>query len=103
MAAHVEADQFFMVNGKYMFDPAKLPEAHASCLKQTRKHLVQGDYVFVSNTFTQRWEYQPYLDLAAELDVPVQVIEVHGEFKSVHSVPEETLTRMRNRWEPHTI
>jgi predicted kinase len=97
----VEADQYFMQNGQYVFDPKLLPAAHADCQKRARKHLEDGKQVYVSNTFTQRWEYQPYLDMAAELGVKVQVIDVHGDFGSVHNVPDETMTRMRNRWEPH--
>jgi len=98
---HFEADQYFEQSGQYVFDPKLLPAAHADCLARTRMALTAGAHVFVSNTFTQRWEYQPYLDMAAELGVKVQVIEVHGDFGSIHNVPDETITRMRNRWEPH--
>ncbi len=98
-----EADQYFEKGGEYVFDPKLLPAARADCQSRTRKHLEAGRVVIVSNTFTQRWEYQPYLDMAAELGVKVQVIEVHGDFGSVHNVPDEAMTRMRNRWEPHNV
>lgn len=96
-----EADQYFERDGSYKFDASKLKEAHQWCQAITEHNLKNGGAVFVANTFTQRWEYQPYLDMAKELGVKVQVIDVHGDFGSIHGVPEETMTRMRNRWEPH--
>lgn len=102
VAIVVEADDFFYrETGQYQFDPSKLKDAHADCLKRAREGLMRGMHVFVSNTFTQRWEYEPYLRMAAEEGVPVQVIEVHGDFGSIHNVPDEAMARMRARWEPH--
>jgi predicted kinase len=98
----VEADDYFMRDGGYRFDPSELPAAHADCQRRTRQYLELGAHVYVANTFTQRWEYAWYLDVAKELGVAVQVVEVHSDFGSVHNVPVETMTRMRNRWEAHT-
>ena len=68
-SAHFEADQYFVRGGKYNFDPSKLKDAHADCLARTRKAMVEGKHkrVAVSNTFTMKWEVQPYIDLAKEL------------------------------------
>lgn len=96
-----EADQYFETTEGYKFDPSKLKEAHEICQKRTREWLEKGHTAIVSNTFTQRWEYEPYLRMAAEEGVPVQVIEVHGDFGSIHNVPDEAMARMRARWEPH--
>lgn len=98
---HVEADQFFEQGGHYKFDASQLGIAHADCLMRTRTALEAGIHVYVANTFTQRGEYRPYLALAEGLGVAVQVIDVHGEFGSIHNVPDAVITRMRNRWEPH--
>jgi hypothetical protein len=57
--------------------------------------------VVVSNTFTQEWEMQPYYDLAKEHGYRVYSIIVenrHGGVNS-HGVPQETLERMKNRFE----
>jgi predicted kinase len=96
---HVEADMFFVRGGKYRFKPHDLPRAHAWCERQARQHLEAGTSVVVSNTFTRRWEMQPYFDMAAELGVPVEVIVATGTFKNVHGVPEYAIQRMRERWE----
>jgi predicted kinase len=97
---HLEADMFFeRSDGSYHFDPAKLAQAHAWCQGAVRHELRQGADVVVSNTFTQRWEMQPYLDMAQELNVPVKVVVMNGRFKNVHNVPEQAIERMRARWE----
>jgi predicted kinase len=99
---HFEADQYHMVGGEYRFDPAKAKKAHEWCQACTAAILAKRQYdVAVSNTFTQRWEYQPYLNMAKEAGYDVQVIECHGPWKNVHNVPDEVLAKMRQRWEPH--
>lgn len=98
--SHVEADMFFVrAHEGYVFDPAQLRAAHGWCQAEARKLLEAGRFVVVSNTFTQKWEMQPYFDMAAILNVPVRVIEAKGEFKNVHGVPDEAIDRMRARWE----
>lgn len=97
----VEADDYFMTPAGYVFDGTKLRQAHTHCQSRAKAGLGAGMTVIVSNTFTQRWEYQHYLDLAEEHQVPVQVIEVHGNFPNAHGVPAEKITAMRARWEPH--
>ena len=98
-----EADNYFMQGGQYKFDPTKLKEAHEVCQTQAR-NLMSSHYpaskVVVSNTFTQKREYQPYLDMAEEYGYEVQIIECHGRWNSVHNVPDEAIDRMRERWEP---
>lgn len=98
-----EADQYFETPDGYKFDPTRLKAAHELCQKRTREWLEKGEdkTAIVSNTFTQRWEYQPYLDMAAELGHAVQVIELHADFGNIHGVPDETINKMRARWEAH--
>lgn len=59
-----------------------------------------ADYIFVSNTFTTEKEMKPYLKMAEESGYHVVSLIVenrHGN-KSVHNVPEETMTKMRDRF-----
>lgn len=63
----VSADDFFMMEGEYIFDPLKLPEAHSNCLRQFLIRLRMGDdLVIVDNTNLRPWERQNYI-AAAEL------------------------------------
>ncbi len=96
-----EADQYFMEEGVYKFDPAKLKEAHAWCLDQVRKDLEFGlEKVGVSNTFTQAWELRPYQELALEFGYNVFILACENSFGNIHGVPDEAMLRMAKRWEP---
>jgi len=103
----VAADDYFMVDGEYQFDPSKLPEAHAWCQEQARKGLEAGMTVVVHNTFTQRWEMEPYLVAAAVLGIEVDVKTVFDggcsneqlAERNTHGVPLEAIKAMRDRWE----
>lgn len=88
---HFETDTYFMREGLYDFDPAKLTEAHAWCLKAAKYAVAYGRSVVVSNTFTRRWELQPYIDLATATGVELVVYRCTGDYGSVHSVPEATV------------
>jgi len=97
-----EADEFFMnQNDEYRFDPAKLPEAHAYCLGEVESGMkVSIEKIVVSNTFSQRWEFAKYLDLANLYRYSIVEITLSGPlFPNVHGVPHETIEMMRNQWE----
>jgi predicted kinase len=103
-----EADKYFMVDGEYKFDGSKLKEAHESCrnlVETYMKDSLMNDQFYreiaVSNTFTQAWEMQPYLDLAKQYGYMVFTIIVENRHGGVnqHGVPDEALTRMKDRFE----
>jgi predicted kinase len=94
---HFEADQWMTdAEGNYCFDSDKLTAAHEACRAAAKQALDAGRNVVVSNTFVERWEMQPYLDMG----YPVRVLEAIGDFESEHSVPPEILQQMRRLWEP---
>ena len=97
-----EADHYFEDDeGNYTWNPDKVHEAHAECLRAARHIMsLQRSPLVVSNTFTREKELKPYLDLAAQWGYRVVSLIVenrHGN-KSVHNVPDETLEKMRNRF-----
>lgn len=95
-----EADQYFMEDGTYMFRPQELGDAHEWCQERTRAALDKGFDVVVSNTFTTHREMEPYFQICEALGLSEPTIFVcSGSYKSVHNVPEETMQRMRSRWE----
>jgi predicted kinase len=97
---HVEADMYFIqANGEYKFDATKLKQAHQYCWDWVDHYLEQGYDVVVSNTFTTRKEIKPYIDLAEKYNTEYKIIEATYNGKSIHSVPEETLEKMRKRYE----
>ena len=103
-----EADKYFMVEGEYKFDGSKLKDAHESCrnlVETYMKDSLMNDQFYreiaVSNTFTQAWEMQPYLDLAKQYGYMVFTVIVENRHGGVnqHGVPDEALTRMKDRFE----
>ena len=98
-AEHCEADSYFSRRGEYKFNPHKLDAAHADCLARAQLAIKDGRSVVVANTFTRRWEMQPYFDLAAAHGVRVVEIVAGGAWQNMHNVPADTVERMRERWE----
>ena len=103
----IAADDYFMVDGEYKFDPSKLPQAHAMCQQTARDLLSSSDTTVVANTFSCRWEMEPYFEIARTLEVRVFVIDMFDggltdeelEERNVHGVPLAGIKAMRERWE----
>jgi len=103
-----EADQYFMKNGKYKFDPTKLKEAHNDCknrvtrrMRETLFNLIFFRNIVVSNTFTQEWEMEFYFDIAKLYGYKVHtiIVENRHEGVNVHGVPEDKLQVMEDRFQ----
>lgn len=100
-ALHVESDMFFMNDYQYKWSGDKVSNAHRWCAYTVRTAMINGSDVVVSNTFTQKWELQNYIELAATYNYNVRVIRCIGDFGNVHSVPAEALARMKARFEDY--
>ncbi len=100
--AWLEADQYFIqADGTYAFVPEQLHKAHTWCKEQAEAAMKHGSCcVIVSNTFTEQWEAQDYIEAAKKYGYLIQVIECHGNFGSIHNVPAGTLEKMKRRWQP---
>lgn len=99
-AMHFEADHFFEGPDGYKFNPKLIKAAHAWCQALVERELVGGaPQVIVTNTFTQRWEMQTYLNMAQVNGVPVRIIVARGKFNNIHGVPYDTIQKMKDRWE----
>lgn len=98
---HIEADQFFMENGKYKFDASKLKQAHEHCRTSTEGWMMEGYSIVVSNTFTQEWEMEPYFGLAKDYGYRVVCLIVENRHGGVneHGVPADKLEQMKDRFE----
>jgi predicted kinase len=96
---HCETDQYFSLGGEYKWDASKLQTAHRWCQAKVYQALKEGKKVVVSNTFTKLWEFEPYLEMAADLKISVKVIELTGQYGNIHGVSEEHIKKMAARWE----
>ena len=105
----ISADDYFINhNGNYIFEAGLLPNAHANCQQRTRSDLELGfKTIGIHNTFSCRWEMEPYILLAKEFNAEFQVIDLFDGGctdkelfeRNVHDVPLETIVAMRARWE----
>ena len=94
------ADDFFMNEGAYEFNASKLKEAHDWCENRVEEELAAGvSQVAVCNTFSRRWEYQKYIQLARKYGYTPFVVTCQNRFASLHSVTWRTVSNMRSRWE----
>jgi predicted kinase len=100
-AANAAADDFFEQNGGYEFSFEMLPTAHQWCQEKIAEYMAIGHFtIAVHNTFSRPWEVKAYLELAEQHGYSVFIIEAQNEFGNVHNVPQATIERMRDRWEP---
>ena len=102
------ADDYFVgEDGVYQFAPSKLPQAHSWCAEQVLIAMEQGLCVVVHNTFTQRWEMEPYLQMAELHGYRVTVTSVYDggltdeelAERNEHGVPLAGIATMRERFE----
>lgn len=100
---HLEADMYFMKDGKYCFDGNKIKNAHDWCYKAFKNAVECGMDVVVSNTFTTRKEFIRYIEFAQIFEYDINVISTIRRriFGSIHNVPDDVLSKMKNRWEKY--
>lgn len=101
------ADTFFMVDGEYKFDPTKLPQAHAQCLRKFVEHC-QGtseddkSVVIVDNTNTSVSEFAPYAQVAQVYGHEVSIVTflydpVKAHARNTHGTPLKACIEMHKR------
>lgn len=104
-------DDFFMVDGVYKHDVAKLGEYHAANQKRTEEAARAGiTPIVVDNTITQKWEAKPYVEIAKKYGYRVTFVEPETswakdadelERRNTHGVPRQIIDKMLERYEPH--
>lgn len=96
-------DYFTGADGVYRFDPTKLGEAHQANQEKASRLLREGKSVIVDNTNILRKHCKPYVAEACACGASVVFVRCEGRFGSIHSVPPETVERMRNQMETLTL
>jgi predicted kinase len=94
---HVNAE------GQYEFNRELARHRHSLNQERCRYFLQKGVNVIIDNTTLDNRSAHPYVVMAVALGIPVEFIRCTGDYGSIHGVPEETMTYMRNRLEPLSI
>jgi predicted kinase len=96
------ADDYHVLNGEYKWIVERARTAHVWCQRKCRRFMqAQAERIVVANTSTTAKELKPYMDLANEYGYFVYsvVMENRMNTKNIHNVPEETLVKMKNRFD----
>jgi tRNA uridine 5-carbamoylmethylation protein Kti12 len=95
----VEADDFFIKDKEYRFNPTMLAQAHEWCQNTVRDYLNEGKHVIVANCFVLNEHINPYRKMAEEVSTFCFIFTMCTQYQSIHNVPEHTIARMRAMWE----
>lgn len=97
----VEADDYRMVNGEYVFKVEETTLVHKKAQKRILELLLEGKNVVVANTFTRKWELDSYLTFLKEggVEPEVKITRLNTLYENVHGVPSEVVTSMKERFE----
>lgn len=97
---HLEADQHFMINGVYRFDPARAADAYAVVARDALDAMLANQRVVIANTHVRLWEMAAIIGAAQLAVKSLCFVECTGAWGNIHVVPEDAITRMKVRWEP---
>jgi predicted kinase len=99
----LSADDYFMVDGVYRYDEAKLTQAHGDCLRRFIRECQSGGHnLVIDNTNTKPTDIAPYHAIATAYgyEVDILVIEADPEVafrRNIHGVPLEMCRVMASR------
>lgn len=112
----LSTDDYFMVEGQYVFEPRMIGPNHAKNQERARKKMSEGvPCVIIDNTNTQAWEMKPYVKAAIEYGYQVEIHEPEPvpieeimrrqatRKDSNKSLSREIVERMLARWENVTV
>lgn len=88
--------------GRYQFIYSENHLAYAQCQSLTERAIQQGlEKIIVHNTFTMRWELEPYFNLAKKYHCKLFVLTVENyhQNKNIHDIPQEHLVKMADKYE----
>ena len=95
------ADDYHVRDGEYNWKPENIKKAHEWCQRKCKRFMkANAERIVVANTSTTEKELEPYMRLAhihGYLVFSLIVENRHGG-KNGHDVPEETLNKMRGRF-----
>lgn len=101
------ADDFFMLNGEYLFDVSRIKEAHEWNFAKFCQSLEKGvEVVVCDNTNSRAWEYFHYIEAAwwygyqVEIESMDMISAEDSAARTVHNVPIEFIQKLINQWEP---
>jgi NEDD4-binding protein 2 len=106
----LSTDDFFMKDGKYVFDGRLIGQAHVWNQGRCEGAMQSGvEHVIIDNTNTQAWEAKPYCLLAERFGFQVEFVTADTPWafdadecfkRNSHGVPLEAIKGMLSRFQP---
>lgn len=106
----LSTDDFFMVNGRYLYDKEMIGQAHLWNQGRARQAMQKAiNPVVIDNTNVTWDECRPYAKLATDHGYEVSYAEPDTPWKfnveelakrNSHGVPKEVIQNMLDRWQP---
>ena len=96
------ADDYFMKEGKYIWNKLDIGTAHRVCQIKCKELMqIKTPRIVVANTSTTKKELKSYYDLAIAYGYKVFSVIVENRLNTVnvHNVPEETIINMKKRFD----
>jgi len=103
------SDDFFMVNGEYVWDEEGVPYAHFWNRGRVEEAMKKGDSpIIADNTNVKKWEMKPYVELALKYGYEVELKEPQTPWKfdaeelakrNTHGVPLERIEQKLKQWD----
>ena len=98
----VSADMFMTnARGQYFFNPSRLKECHDRSKEAAETALRLGKSVIVDNTNIKLFEMRDYVKMSLMINshIPIEILKVEGNFKSIHGVPVDKVESMKSAFE----
>lgn len=104
-------DDFFIINGKYQYDPSMIGHAHTWNQGRAKKAMRDGiSPIVIDNTNIEGWQMKPYVGEAIAHGYRVEIVEPNTAWKfdaeelakrNTHKVPLDIIQEMVEKWEPN--
>lgn len=104
------ADDFFMVDGKYQFDPNYLSDAHFWNNTRIQEAISKGiTPIVVDNTHVEAWSMKVPVQMAIKAGYKIKIIEPDTPWafnaeelakRNQHGVPLDVIQQKLQEWEP---
>ena len=95
------ADDYHYQDGVYNWKPERVKASHEWCNRKCRRYMqLSLPKIVIANTNTTQGEMNPYEEMANEYGYRVYhiIVEKRHQNKNSHGVPEETIEKMRDRF-----
>ena len=103
-------DDFFMVNGQYVYDVKMIGKYHQKNFERTVLAMQKSiPLIIIDNTNIKLWEMRKYVEEAQKYQYQVEVKQPQTDWafnhkvcakKNSHGVPEDKIKIMRDNYEP---